>query len=604
MQRHQRHPLGGERPLGLFLSALLVLVEGCQPPPVDCEPGFVVDGRNCVDENECSTSNGGCDENRECLNAEGSSSCGACRSGYEPFGDTQCDDIDECRDNLDDCNNDENCTNLPGTFSCSRCPTGYRADGRGGCLDIDECLTDDGGCEVLRECINVDGGFACEDCPSGYDNEGDFRCTDTNECLVDNGGCNSNRPCVNEEATSSCGDCAAGYTNFGRLDCLDVDECSMGLDNCPSNKVCTNTAGTFTCEDCASGYVTDNQGGCLDVDECADNGGGCDPGMRTCVNDVGSYHCTDCPTGYANSGATTCVDVDECESNNGGCENRNCENLMGSNTCGACFSGFVEATATRCDDMNECAINNGGCDPATGCTNVPGTFACGECPGGFEVNGERLTGESECPSFVLVQILGFTFGPGPGDGTTWDGTSSVPSSTYQAIADAITGFNPIVGMAASIGGPLLASSVDAPDAFGSFTLNGDDLEYNYWRSYTLLTQDNEFTPSIDETEYLTAPPNFCGITSGPAFALAVGNFNSVLITLQEEDNLFDDDLGVVNISEAQAIAASNAMANGQVGDAWIDTSGGRDRATILEVHVIARPATGQELLDAEAGCGS
>lgn len=595
--------------VGKNLLCAIVLAQlgsACGPPEPECGPGFAAAGTSCVDVNECADNNGGCNENRECLNDEGSFSCGECRAGFLKFGDTQCEDVDECADGTAHCRDDENCTNLPGTFSCSVCPTGFLADGRGNCVDIDECLTDNGGCDVLRDCVNEDGGFSCSDCAVGFANDGALRCTDVDECLTANGGCDVNRSCINSEGSVSCGECRPGFVTFGATGCEDIDECSAGTDDCATNKVCNNAAGSFSCDDCPSGFVTDNQGGCSDVDECAVSDGGCAPGQRSCVNDVGTFHCTDCPAGFANDGPTGCRDVDECLTGNGGCVNRACENLVGSRQCGACSTGFAEATATRCDDIDECTLTpNGGCDFSTTCINTPGSRTCGDCPGGLVVNGAVLTGETACPGYMLVEILGFTFGPGPGDGTTWDGTGSVPASTYQAIANAISGFNPLVGLAAEIGGPLLASSVDAPDSYGTFQLSGDDDELNFTRGYNYFENSNDFMPAIDVFDFSPTPPNFCGITTRPAFAMKIGAFNGILISLQDADNLFDDDMGSVNISESQAIDASNAM-NGDTGapagSVYIDTSEGQDHARILEVQVLARPQTYAQLVDAESVC--
>ena len=593
-------------PISLFvLTAFLAACPDERVDPVDdtleCEPGFDGASGACADVNECLTANGGCDENRECLNSPGGVSCGECRTGFTRFGDFGCDDVDECRDGSDNCAADEKCSNLPGSFTCSTCPSGFLPDGRGNCDDIDECLTDNGGCDVLRDCINVAGSFSCDDCLAGFDNAGDRRCEDTNECLVGNGGCDANRACVNDEGSSSCGECGAGFTPFGQTACADVDECIAGSDTCPNDRVCTNTSGAFTCELCPAGFETNNLGGCNDRNECDVDNGGCSA-QRACINELGTSRCGGCPQGFAVDGAFACRDVNECLTNNGGCVNRACLNDVGSSSCDTCDAGFEEATATQCNDINECLIApNGGCDFATDCINLPGTSFCTACPGGLEVDGFPITGEVRCPEALLVEVLGFSIGPGPIDGTTWDGTGNVPQSTFDAIRAAISTFNPLVGFVAAVGGPLLASSVDAPDSFGTITLNGNDDGLNLTKAYSYFTNDNEFAPKIDSADF-SPKQNFCTLTSAPSYSVILGQANSVRIALKDEDNLFDDDLGVVNLTEAQLVAAANAMSGGAAGSAFVDTTDGRERAPILDVNVVVRPITVDELNDANVQC--
>jgi hypothetical protein len=200
-----------------------------------------------------------------------------------------------------------------------------------------------------------------------------------------------------------------------------------------------------------------------------------------------------------------------------------------------------------------------------------------------------------------VEVLGFSIGPGPIDGTTWDGTGNVPQSTFDAIGRAIAAFNPLVGIGATVVGPLLASSVDAPDSFGSITLNGNDDGLNLTRSYTYFTNDNEFAPKIDSADF-SPVQNFCRLTSAPSYSVILGQANSVRIALRDEDNLFDDDLGVVNLTEAQLVAAANAMSGGAAGSAFIDTTDRRERAPILDVNVVVRGVTIDELIEANTQC--
>ncbi|VDM11603.1 unnamed protein product, partial [Wuchereria bancrofti] len=94
-----------------------------------CKKGFVKEGTDCTDINECAQS-GICHENAFCENIDGSYSC-HCRSGYKGDG-YKCDDIDECQNNP--CHPQGICTNLPGSFSC-KCPDGWVGDGKNECIN-------------------------------------------------------------------------------------------------------------------------------------------------------------------------------------------------------------------------------------------------------------------------------------------------------------------------------------------------------------------------------------------------------------------------------------------------------------------------------------
>ena len=94
------------------------------------------------DVNECSSGNGGCDQ--DCTNSVGSFQC-SCNSGYSLAADgTTCVDIDECRLDTDNCQ--QICVNTVGGFTCS-CNSGFalNSDGR----------TCDGELTVLSTCLLV-----------------------------------------------------------------------------------------------------------------------------------------------------------------------------------------------------------------------------------------------------------------------------------------------------------------------------------------------------------------------------------------------------------------------------------------------------------------
>ncbi|KFM67760.1 Sushi, von Willebrand factor type A, EGF and pentraxin domain-containing protein 1, partial [Stegodyphus mimosarum] len=98
------------------------------------------------------------------MNMPGSAQC-LCPLGYELQQDNKtCIDKDECSIKNGGC--EGACHNSPGSFSCS-CGTGYTSSqkDRFSCDDVDECEVDNGGCE--QRCINYAGSFYCS-CEDGY----------------------------------------------------------------------------------------------------------------------------------------------------------------------------------------------------------------------------------------------------------------------------------------------------------------------------------------------------------------------------------------------------------------------------------------------------
>ena len=131
------------------------------------------------------------------------------------------------------------------------------------------------------------------------------------------------------------------------------------------------------------------------INACAVANGGCDT-LTICTNTVGGgASCGVCPSGYTGTGKTGCININECLVNNGGCDPLTaCIDTAGSFACGDCPTGyntiFHPDGTTVCGSMAFCAINNGGCDLLTTCTNIPGSFVCGPCPAGY--TGTGLTG--------------------------------------------------------------------------------------------------------------------------------------------------------------------------------------------------------------------
>lgn len=87
-------------------------------------------------------------------------------------------------------------------------------------------------------------------------------------------------------------------------------------------------------------------------------------------------------SGYSGTGSTECNDIHECQSHNGGCDPlTTCTNLPGSFSCGNCPSGYTGTGLGGCIDINECLSSHGGCAAVANCTNTPGNFFCGpSCP--------------------------------------------------------------------------------------------------------------------------------------------------------------------------------------------------------------------------------
>ncbi|XP_059169978.1 uncharacterized protein LOC131951651 [Physella acuta] len=131
-----------------------------------CNPGWT--GAKCdTDVDECKNTTAVCQDPARlhwvCINSPGSYRCG-CDVGYVDTSG-QCVDRDECASSeTNQCDN--NCTNTAGSYTCA-CGSGYKlaADGYS-CQDIDECLQGSSGCQQL--CNNEPGAFTCS-CNPGFE---------------------------------------------------------------------------------------------------------------------------------------------------------------------------------------------------------------------------------------------------------------------------------------------------------------------------------------------------------------------------------------------------------------------------------------------------
>lgn len=89
---------------------------------VECPPGSEQDSENpqiCVEHEDCSERNGGCDHN--CVPSGSFRFC-SCRTGYELVNETSCLDQNECEEENGGC--DQDCINTDGSFFCD-CKEGY-----------------------------------------------------------------------------------------------------------------------------------------------------------------------------------------------------------------------------------------------------------------------------------------------------------------------------------------------------------------------------------------------------------------------------------------------------------------------------------------------
>ncbi len=346
-----------------------------------CKAGYTGDGKTCSDVDECAVGTAICDLAADCSNTIAGYTC-ACKNGYSGDGKT-CSDVDECAAGTATCDLSADCSNTNGSYDCA-CKNGYSGDGKS-CSDVDECAAGTAICDLAADCSNTVGSYACA-CKLGYSGDGKT-CSDIDECAAGTAGCDLSADCSNTIGAFSC-TCKPGYSGDGKT-CSDIDECATNNGGCDANAACSNSAGSFSCT-CKPGYSGDGKT-CSDIDECAAGTAGCDANA-VCANAIGSFTCT-CNAGYAGDGKT-CSDINECLTGNGGCDgNATCINGIGSFSC-VCNAGFVGDGKT-CSDVNECLTANGGCAATATCTNTAGSNTCA-CNAGYAGDGKTCTDINEC----------------------------------------------------------------------------------------------------------------------------------------------------------------------------------------------------------------
>ncbi|MBN2694056.1 hypothetical protein JXR93_05295, partial [bacterium] len=171
-----------------------------------CENGYVIDGLNCVDINECSLNTDNCHENADCTNQDGSFSC-ECKTGFSGDGVNSCEEItiDLCENVV--CDSWKNCNSLNGLCEL-----------KSNCCDSETDCLEEQTCDENHNCINSVN--PCEG----------VTCSNNGSCSI-----------VNNIAICSCEN---GYVADG-LNCVDINECSLNTDNCQSGFNCVNSEGSF-----------------------------------------------------------------------------------------------------------------------------------------------------------------------------------------------------------------------------------------------------------------------------------------------------------------------------------------------------------------------
>eukprot|EP00095_Tigriopus_kingsejongensis_P006042 maker-scaffold651_size119386-snap-gene-0.25 protein:Tk06042 transcript:maker-scaffold651_size119386-snap-gene-0.25-mRNA-1 annotation:"hypothetical protein DAPPUDRAFT_303147" len=357
-------------------------------PMCQCHGGYVlqVDGRSCLDIDECAVENGGCDH--LCINKPGTFMC-ECSKGFKVQGN-YCIDINECLLNNGHGPCQDRCVNIEGGYECS-CEdlpgTTLSKEDNHTCEATNGCRVNNGGCS--HECLDSYSQIFCL-CPTGFQLDKDWKtCLDIDECATLALNCSG--ICVNTPGSAHC-DCSVGFKKNPENDCVDIDEC-VDSDIPPCSHECRNSLGSFDCA-CPSGFVMDEEELiCQDVDECLQENGQCE---HRCINHEGGSHC-ECHAGYSidPSDGRSCVDTDECISHPHPCgDHGDCFNSVGSFAC-HCHQGFrLDAANDTCQDVDECSESDP-CQRSGECINLVGSYEC-ECYHGYFFESGSCVDINEC----------------------------------------------------------------------------------------------------------------------------------------------------------------------------------------------------------------
>eukprot|EP00069_Balaena_mysticetus_P005229 bmy_17796T0 len=509
------------------------------------ESGFMM-MKNCMDINECELSAHLCPHGR-CVNLIGKYQC-ACNPGYHSTPDrlfcvdidecsimnggcetfcTNSEDIDECEDNPNICDGGQ-CTNIPGEYRCL-CYDGFMAsEDMKTCVDVNECDLNPNIC-LSGTCENTKGSFICH-CDMGYSGKkGKTGCTDINECEIGAHNCDRHAVCTNTAGSFKCS-CSPGWIGDG-IKCTDLDECSNGTHMCSQHADCKNTMGSYRCL-CKEGYTGDGFT-CTDLDECSENLNLCGNGQ--CLNVPGGYRC-ECDMGFVPSAdGKACEDIDECSLPNI-CVFGTCHNLPGLFRC-ECEIGYeLDRSGGNCTDVNECL------DPTTcisgNCVNTPGSYTC-DCPPDFELNPTRVgcvdtrsgncyldvrprgdNGDTACSNEIGVGVskASCCCSLGKAWGTPCELCPAVNTSEYKILCPGGEGFrpNPITVILEDIDEcqelPGLCQGGKCINTFGSFQCRCPTGYY--------LNEDTRVCDDVNECE----TPGICG--PGTCYN-TVGNYTCI-----------------------------------------------------------------------------
>lgn len=114
----------------------------------------------CLDKDECLSDDNPCSPHATCANTVGSVTC-ECKKGFVGDG-FECIDINECESGEHSCAAlGGYCINRPGGYSC-KCKEGFVGSGWK-CADVDECAAKNSPCHERAKCFNEPGTYRCKD---------------------------------------------------------------------------------------------------------------------------------------------------------------------------------------------------------------------------------------------------------------------------------------------------------------------------------------------------------------------------------------------------------------------------------------------------------